>query len=466
MQQFPINNTNGEQRAWLDEFLPWTSDTSNDFRSINSCRSWTRQMSRQLWGGSWNKIAPLMADPSINEIQIQALGADPTLLSVISEGCLGIQVHPNLTMNADDLLQGLTLISSSGLGRNGVRGSKTIAQSVEQDVIISTNLDDGPKVSRLTAVVPPGSSSPCCAIRRFPVSIIPEQVMAGHTNMNTKIHPYAQPGISISVADNPLPRLLQQAAKETTVVPWASCPYRPLAWLMAQFACSKNLAVYGSTGSGKTTMLQTLISLTNHNERIISVEKDSNELFLPHTNKISLFCTDQTNDAKRTPNLVLEAILRLTPEVIVYGELRGEEAFSFFDAVTSGHKGLTTGHAQNHRAAINRFISMAQRGAPTGTTSTDVRDLVLGACNILVQVCRQTFTINNKLSKIRRVNAIHEVIVNDNGQAEYLPIFTTNISENGEPALVYTGNPGTLVSNFIEEHLPIPAWLLNHTATN
>jgi hypothetical protein len=109
----------------------------------------------------WCNLAPLMADPTINKIQVQALGADPTQLSVISEGRLGIQVHSELTMTADDLLQGLTLIASSGLGRNGVRGSKTIVQGVEQDVIISTNLDDGPKVSRLTAVVPPGSSSPC-----------------------------------------------------------------------------------------------------------------------------------------------------------------------------------------------------------------------------------------------------------------------------------------------------------------
>jgi Flp pilus assembly CpaF family ATPase len=407
----------------------------------------------------WCKLAPLMADPTINEIQVQALGIDPTQLSVISEGRLGIQVHSELTMTADDLLQGLTLIASSGLGRNGVRGSKTIVHGVEQDVIISTNLDDGPKVSRLTAVVPPGSSSPCCAIRRFPVSIIPEQVMAGHVRMNADIHPYAQPGMPIAVADHPLPRLLQQAEHEASIVPWASCPYRPLAWLMSQFACSKNLAIYGATGSGKTTMLQTLISLTDHNERIISVEKDSNELFLPHANKLSLFCTSQDNDAKRTPKFILEAILRLTPEVIVYGELRGEEAFSFFDAVTSGHKGLTTAHAKNHRAAINRFISMAQRGAPIGTTSTDVRNLVLEACNILVQVCRQTFTIDNKVSKIRRVNAIHEVIVNDKGQIEYVPIFTTSKDKQGAPALTYTGNPGTLVSNLLEEHLPVPSWL-------
>jgi Flp pilus assembly CpaF family ATPase len=252
---------------------------------------------------------------------------------------------------------------------------------------------------------------------------------------------------------------LQRAESEADIVPWASCPYRPLAWLMSQFACSKNLAVYGATGSGKTTMLQTLVSLTNHNDRIISVEKDSNELFLPHTNKISLFCTDQTNDAKRTTNLMLEAILRLTPEVIVYGELRGEEAFSFFDAVTSGHKGLTTGHAQNHRAAINRFISMAQRGAPSGTTSVDIRSLVLGACNILIQVCRQTFTIDNVLKKTRRVNAIHEVVVSDRGQVEYVPIFITNVDKQGAPALIYTGNPGTLIGNLLEEHLPVPLWL-------
>lgn len=413
-------------------------------------------MSRQLWGGAWKNLAPLMADPSINEIQVQALSSDPTQLSVITEGHLGIQIHQDLTMTADDLLHGLTLIASSGLGRNGVRGSKTIAQDIEQDVIISTNLDDGPRVSRLTAVVPPGSSTPCCAIRRFPISIIPERVMSGHEHTNVSIHPYTWPGKPITVAENPLPRIINEAENENSIIPWASCPYRPLAWLLSQFTCNKNIAIYGSTGSGKTTMLQTLVNLTNHNERIISVEKDSNEFFLPHTNKLSLFCTDQSHDAKRTPNLILETILRLTPEIIVYGELRGEEAFSFFDAVTSGHKGLTTGHAQNARSAINRFINMAQRGAPA---NTNVRELVLGACNILVQVCRQTFLVDNKIHRIRRVNAIHEVVINDDGQAEYVNIFNTNIDANSAPALVYTGNPGSLINNLIAEQLPVPSWL-------
>ena len=138
-------------------------------------------------------------------------------------------------MTADDLLQGLTLITSSGFGRNGVRGSRAITQGLEQDVIISTNLDDGPKVSRLTAVVPPGSNSLCCAIRRFPVNIIPEQVMAGHACMDIDAHPYGWPGKPITTTDKPLSRLLQQAENEVNVVPWASCPYRPLVWLMSQF---------------------------------------------------------------------------------------------------------------------------------------------------------------------------------------------------------------------------------------
>jgi Flp pilus assembly CpaF family ATPase len=456
---FPANQPLVAQQDWLEKYLPWTADGSPDFRPINANQSWSQLVSRQLWGGRWRQLAILMADPTINEIQVQALGTDPNKLAVLSEGPRGVLVHPDLTMSSEELLQGLGLIVSTGLSGKGVRGTRGLSQSLDQEVIINTNLDDGPRVSRLTAVVPSGSNAPACSIRRFPVSAIPEAVFVGRKSLSREVHPYAWPGESIPAAEDPLPRLLKEAESEAEEVPWASCTYRALAWVLYQFTFEKNVEVYGPTSSGKTSALQTLLSLTDHNLRTISVEKDANELFLPHVNKVSLFCTDVNKDPKRTPNLILEAILRLTPEVIINGELRGAEAFSYFDAVSSGHRGMTTVHAKTPRSCVSRTVGMAQRGAPEGTPGSDVRDFVLAATNTLVQVRRQTFLLDGKVKKIRRVSAIHEVILQEDRPVEYRPIFTTKLNSKGEPCLVYNGDPGTLVDSLREDHLPIPKWL-------
>lgn len=465
---FPITGTPAMQQEWLETHLPWTADGSPDFRPINANQAWNFLVSRQLWGGRWRKLAMLMADRSINEIQVQALGTDPNKLSVISEGPRGQLVHPDLTMTSEELLTGLGLIVSSGLGGKGIRGARGLSQTLDLEVIVPTNLDDGERVSRLTAIVPPASNAPVCAIRRFPVGAIPEAVFVGREALSRQVHPWAWPGEPIPAGEDPLPRLLREAeAEPEEVIPsvddaTVSCTYKALAWILYQFAFEKNVAVYGSTSTGKTSALQTLISLTNRNLRTFSVEKDANELFLPHVNKVSLFCTDETKDPKRTANLILEAILRLTPDVILFGELKGGEAFTYFDAVTSGHRGMTTGHGKTPKSIISRFSGMAHRGAPEGTTRAEARELVLEATNILVQIKRQSFNLGGKIRKIRRVSAVHEVILHEDKPVEYRAIFSTRLNAQGVPCLVYNGDPGTLVESLEEDHLPVPKWLTSN----
>lgn len=218
--------------------------------------------------------------------------------------------------------------------------------------------------------------------------------------------------------------------------------------------------VYGPTKSGKTTMLQTLIQLTDLGLRIVAIEKDAHELFLPHVNRVSLFCTDEKRDPKRSPDLALEVTLRLSPEIIVYGELRGPEAYSFVQAVTSGHRGMTTIHASSYRKAISRLMGMSQRGAPQNTEGSSTREEVLDAANILVQVKQVAYRVHGKIRKVRRVTAIHEVLVDDaTGKPTFAEIFTTRLNAAGEPCLVWTGNPGSLVQALEHDLLPIPEWL-------
>jgi Flp pilus assembly CpaF family ATPase len=460
---FPVQGQDQKARIkWFQDFMPWVADGSPDHRPVNSNKDWTPNASRDLWGGAWSKLACLMADPTLNEIQVQALNTNPKRLSVMTEGPKGVQIHPDLEMSDLELLEGLNVLSSKALRGKGVRGAAGLSSSQELDCMLMTNLDDGPRESRLTAVVPPASEAPTLAIRRFPVSGLPEAVVVGEEELDRTVSPNAWPGEPMPEVAHPLERIELAAVHEKKEKPWASMTYRALYWVLAQFEYfEKNVVVYGPTKSGKTTMLQTLIQLTDLSLRIVAIEMDAHELFLPHVNKVSLFCTNPKRDPMRSPDLALDVSLRLSPEIIAFGELRGPEAYSFFQAVTSGHRGMTTVHAKSYREVVSRSIGMAQRGAPAGTEGSTIRELVLDAANILVQVKRVSYKVGGKARKVRRVTAIHEVVVDDvTGKPTFLEVFTTKLNADGEPCLVWTGNPGTLVESLENDHLSVPKWLV------
>jgi Flp pilus assembly CpaF family ATPase len=448
------------QITWLNEHLPWTSDGSTHFRPINSNQQWTSSASRQLWGESWAKLAHLMADDSLNEIQVQAVSDDPTMLAVISQGPRGVLMHPDLTMPSQDLIEGLSAIVSKALRGKGVRGAKGLTPSNDLECIITANLDDGPRESRLTAVVPPASDAPALAIRRFPVSALPLEVVVGEESLNIAVSPKAWPGVPLPEKPHPLEKLFERSETEAPLRPWASCPYRALYWLLAQFEYfERNIFCYGPTYSGKTTMLQTLIFQTDHNDRILAIEKNAHELFLPHLNRVSLFTTDERTDPKRTPELINEAVLRFTPEIIAYGELRGPEAYSAIQASISGHRLLTTVHASSPPKLVGRLMGMSQSGAPSGSSANTIARDVHNSANLLVQVRRIPYKVDGKIRKVRRVCAIHELVMDEHENPHYVEIFTTTLNEHGEPCLVWTGNPGSLLESLEHDHLPVPEWM-------
>jgi hypothetical protein len=88
--------------------------------------------------------------------------------------------------------------------------------------MLMSNLDDGPRESRLTAVVPPASEAATLAIRRFPVSGLPEAVVVGEKSLDSTVSPKAWPGEPMPERPHPLVRIQEAAETEEPMKPWAS----------------------------------------------------------------------------------------------------------------------------------------------------------------------------------------------------------------------------------------------------
>jgi pilus assembly protein CpaF len=150
-----------------------------------------------------------------------------------------------------------------------------------------------------------------------------------------------------------------------------------------------NVMVSGGTGAGKTTLLNILSSFIPGNERIITIE-DAAELRLnqPHVVRLETRPANiEGKGAVRQRQLVINA-LRMRPDRIVVGEVRGEEAIDMLQAMNTGHEGsLTTIHANSPRDALSRLetmIAMAELNLPERA----VRQQIASAINVIVQVSR------------------------------------------------------------------------------
>ena len=134
-------------------------------------------------------------------------------------------------------------------------------------------------------------------------------------------------------------------------------------FLRAAVRARKTIVIAGGTSSGKTTLLNAMIKEIDPAERLIVIE-DAPEVKLPHANAIGLLATrgDQ-GEARVDADDLLAAALRMRPDRILLGELRGKEAFAFLRAVNTGHPGsITTVHADSPEGAIDQIALLALMG--------------------------------------------------------------------------------------------------------
>lgn len=153
--------------------------------------------------------------------------------------------------------------------------------------------------------------------------------------------------------------------------------------------CRANVLVSGGTGSGKTTMLNCLTRYINQGERIITCE-DACELQLqqPHVVRLETRPPNLEGVGEVTMRDLVKNCLRMRPDRIIVGEVRGPEAFDLLQAMNTGHDGsMGTVHANNPREALSRMENMIAMGGLNLPTQA-VREQIASAVNVIIQVQR------------------------------------------------------------------------------
>jgi len=152
-----------------------------------------------------------------------------------------------------------------------------------------------------------------------------------------------------------------------------------------------NIIVSGGTGAGKTTLLNVLSGFIDERERIVTIE-DSAEMQIKHSHVVRLECRPPNVEGKgavKQRELVINA-LRMRPDRIVLGEVRGEECMDMLQAMNTGHDGsLTTVHANTPRDALARMETMAMMGS-VSLPEKAIRAQIASAVHLIVQIARMS----------------------------------------------------------------------------
>lgn len=303
-------------------------------------------------------LQPILEDPKVTEIMING----PNHIFIEKEGRIELlKMRFESNQKLEDIIQVMVT---------------TVNRMVnESSPIVDARLKDG---SRINVVLPPiALNGPTVTIRKFPEKPI-------------TIDKLIELGSLTSQAANVLKKLV-----------------------IAKY----NIFVAGGTGSGKTTFLNSLSNFIPKDERIITIE-DSAELQILNIPNIVRLETRNSNLEGRGEVTIRELIktsLRMRPERIIVGEVRGLEALDMLAAMNTGHDGsLSTGHANSSHDMLSRLETMI---LSSSTLPLDaVRKQISSAIDIIIFLSRLR-------DKSRRTMEIAEVLNVDNGQIKLNPLF-------------------------------------------
>jgi type IV secretion system protein VirB11 len=163
---------------------------------------------------------------------------------------------------------------------------------------------------------------------------------------------------------------------------------QPVAYLREAIRQRRTILISGGTSTGKTTFLNAMLGEIPRHERVVLVE-DTPELRLPGENGVGLVAVKgELGEAKVTANELLQAALRLRPDRIVLGELRGAESVSFLRAINTGHPGsFSTIHANSLRGALEQLALMVMQTG-IGLTRGDTIAYAASVIDVIVQLGR------------------------------------------------------------------------------
>jgi pilus assembly protein CpaF len=315
-------------------------------------------------------LEPLLADPAVSDILVN------TYKHVYVER-KGILEETGVQFRDDAHLMTIIDRIVSAVGR----------RVDESSPMVDARLADG---SRVNAIIPPlAIDGPCLSIRRF-----------GHKRLSAK-----------ELIDN------------RTMTP------EMLELMRGCVKARLNILISGGTGAGKTTFLNVLSSFLSNRERVVTIE-DAAELLLNQEHVVRLETRTANIEGKGAVHqrqLVINA-LRMRPDRIIVGEVRGEEALDMLQAMNTGHDGsLTTIHANSPRDALSRLetmVAMSNLNLPENA----IRRQIASAIDVVVQVTRLS-------DGTRKITSIAEITGMEGDVVTMQDIFAfrkRGIRENGE----------------------------------
>ena len=295
-------------------------------------------------------LQPLVDDPSITEIMING----PHNVFVEQDGRL---YKKNVSFGSNEKLENVILNIVSKVNRTVNEASP----------IVDARLQDG---SRVNVVLPPiALDGPTMTIRKFPEDPMTVEKLIAYGSITPEVA-----------------ELLQRMVK-----------------------AKYNIFISGGTGSGKTTFLNALSNFIPKDERVITIE-DSAELQIRGVaNLVRLETRNANSEGKGEVTIrdLIRSSLRMRPERIVVGEVRGAEALDMLQAMNTGHDGsLSTGHSNSTRDMLSRLETMVISGNSIPIEA--IRQQIASAIDIIIQLSRLR-------DKSRRTVEIAEVTGYENG---------------------------------------------------
>jgi pilus assembly protein CpaF len=289
-------------------------------------------------------LEPLLQDPTVTDILVNTANA-----VYVERG--GLLEKTNVVFKDNHHLMHIIEKIVSKVGR----------RVDESSPMVDARLADG---SRVNAIIPPlAIDGPILSVRRFGADPLTADDLLGYRELTANML-----------------EVLQKAVKARL-----------------------NIVVSGGTGAGKTTLLNVLSGFVSPRERVVTIE-DSAELRLKQEHVVRLECRPPNVEGKgsvRQRELLINA-LRMRPDRIIVGEVRGEEALDMLQAMNTGHDGsITTVHANSPRDAIARIETMSLM-ANLKLPEMALRQQIASAIQIIVQVSRMS-------DGTRRVTHISEI---------------------------------------------------------
>jgi pilus assembly protein CpaF len=326
MQRLSSDQVRQELRLLVERLLEEEMVVINDAER----KTLTRDIQNEMLG--FGPLEPLLEDPTVSDILVNT----HKQVYVERRGKLELT---DVTFNDDAHLMKIIDKIVSRVGR----------RIDESSPMVDARLPDG---SRVNAIIPPlAIDGPVMSIRRFSADPLRLADLVSYGSMT---------------AD--MAEVLQGLGKAKV-----------------------NIVISGGTGSGKTTMLNVISGFINHSERIVTVE-DAAELQLqqPHVVRLETRPANIEGRGEVNQRALVKNALRMRPDRIILGEVRGEEAMDMLGAMNTGHEGsMATIHANTPRDALTRLENMISMAAPNLPPKA-MRQQIASAVGVVVQVSRLT----------------------------------------------------------------------------